>query len=53
MGTYHWYAEAYRWEPEVVRKLSPKEDFWLRMQKEAAMAAREVLDEEATRQASS
>ena len=44
---YHWYAEAYGWEPEKVRKLSMKEDFWLRMQKEAVTAAQAALDREA------
>lgn len=47
---YHWYAEAYSWPPEVVRKLGMKEDFWLRVQKEAAVAAQEALAEDMARQ---
>ena len=46
MGTYHWYAEAYQWPPEVVRKLSIKEDYWLRMQKEASVVAQDTLAQE-------
>jgi hypothetical protein len=47
MEVYHWYAETYQWPPEVVRKLSLKEDFWLRTQKDALVAAQATLDREA------
>lgn len=50
MKIYHWYAEAYQWPPEVVRKLSLKEDFWLRMQKDAAGNAEQTLAAEQARQ---
>lgn len=51
MQTYHWYAEAYDWPPEVVRRLSIREDYWLRMQKDAVIAAQEKLDREAALEA--
>jgi len=47
MRTYHWYAEAYGWEPETVRRLSMREDYWLRMQKDAVNAAQDALEREA------
>jgi len=47
MQTYHWYAEAYQWEPETVRRLSIREDYWLRMQKDAVNAAKDALEREA------
>lgn len=50
MKIYHWYAEAYRWPPEVVRKLSLKEDYWLRQQKQAIIVAQATLDAEAARE---
>ncbi len=51
MQTYHWYAEAYGWGPETVRRLTIREDYWLRMQKEAVKAAQEKLDREAALEA--
>jgi len=50
---YYWYARTFRWPPEVVRKLSIKEDYWLRAQEEAAKISEETLTREQERQLNS
>ncbi len=50
MAVYYFYAKNFRWEPETVRRLSIREEYWLRVQQQAADAAQEVLIAEQARQ---